>query len=413
MNTAVRERTPALTVSNGRVWEPHPVADPTMTRAARAARIAWRLEHLDEWQRALEDLDHYESWYPYDAAHEYEDDWTTDPNYGPWWSVQLCEFNEDGVQHFDDDRPQAIELYMRDTARDRVGYRVTYQTRYSFVPEIAERLGLRTRQGRPANTVRPDLTVMPSEEDLDPARQPEDRLPRPDDAVPELVLEILSKSTAARDLGNKLRLYEALGVHEYLLYDLGGKRRDDSPRELLMYRLEGGAYRRVPADPGLSEPLAQAYWSEVFDAHIRMMLAEQEAGGEARRSPEGLGPVPRFQWRDAAQGRWRDRETDERYRQDREKQEAEVRGRQEGREEGRVEGMALGREAERTDMAIDLLHKLLSDRLPAQDCDHVAAHWWEHGPPMDPVDRILAVRETPNEWRSLLQVPDDESGRGP
>ena len=57
-----------------------------------------------------------------------------------------------------------------------------------------------------------------------------------------------------RDLGNKLRLYEVLGVREYLPYDLGGKHWKDAPRELLPYLLEGSIYRKMPAAPGLSEP---------------------------------------------------------------------------------------------------------------------------------------------------------------
>ena len=44
--------------------------------------------------------------------------------------------------------------------------------------------------------------------------------------------------------------------------------------------------------------------------------------------------------------------------------------------------------------------------------DRITAHWRGHGPPTDPVNRILAVRATPNEWRSLLQAPDNEPGRG-
>ena len=272
-----------------------------------------------EWQRDLESQAHYAPGYAYDV------DWTTDPDYGPR-GIHLFEFDEDGVPCPDDERPQAIELHMRDTARDRVGHRVVYQTRYGFVPEIAARLGLRTRQGRPSNTVKPDLIVMPSEEDLDPARMPEDRQPRPDDAVPELVLEILSESTATRDQEDKRRLYEYLGVREYLLYDLGGKRWDHSPRALLVYRLEGGTYRRVPADSGLSELRAQAFRSDVFDAYIRLLPDPREGSREFGELPDQQRLPPVFQWYDSAQGRWRDRASDERDRI-----------RQEGRTEERLE----------------------------------------------------------------------------
>ena len=77
MKTAIREDMhPA---SNRRVGKLHPDADPTMTRAAREERAAWRLDHLDAWLRGLEALDHQDPEYEYDVAHEYEYDWTTDP----------------------------------------------------------------------------------------------------------------------------------------------------------------------------------------------------------------------------------------------------------------------------------------------------------------------------------------------
>ena len=391
---AERTRLPATVEVNGRVGEPHPDADPAMTREAREARIAWRLEHLDEWQRDLESLAHYDPGYAYDVAHEYDVDWTTDPDYGPT-GIHLFEFDEDGVLYSDDDRPQAIELYMRDTARDRVGYRVVYQTRYGFMPEIAERVGLHTRQGRPSNTVKPDLIVMPSEEDLDPSRFPEDGQPRPDDAVPELVLEILSESTAVRDQEGKRQLYEYLGVREYLLYDLGGKRWDNSPRELLVYRLEGDAYRQVPPDPGLSEPQAQAFWSDVFDAYIRMMPDPQEDTEEFRQLPVGRRPPPLFQWRDAVQGRWRDRATDERDRI-----------RQKGKNEGRTE--------ERLEATIDTMREFLGPELADVHLDRIELIWRRDGPPADALRRVRDALRAPSEWRSLLLSgdPDDDRAAG-
>ena len=40
-----------------------------------------------------------------------------------------------------------------------------------------------------------------------------------------------------------------------------------------------------------------------------------------------------------------------------------------------------------------------------RDRDHIAAHWREHGPPADAMERIQAVQQTPSEWQSLL-LPD-------
>ena len=261
----------------------------------REARIVWRLEHLDEWQRDLESLTHYDPGYAYDVAHEYDVDWTTDPDYGPE-GIHLYEFDEDGVPYPDDDRPLAIRVRMRETARDRVGYRVVYQTRYGFVPEIAERVGLRSRQGRPSNTVKPDLIVMPSEKDLDPSRFPEDGQPRPDDAVPELVLEILSESTVVRDQEGKRRLYEYLGVREYLLYDLGGKRWDDSPRELLYTGwkvMSTGRFHPTPGCPNHrhrpSGATCSTHTSACCRTHRRIprSFASYQQGADRRRSFSG------------------------------------------------------------------------------------------------------------------------------
>ena len=80
MATAVREREHLQAVSNGRLRERY--VDATMTRAAREARITWRLEHLAAWRHDLETLEHFDPDYPYDVAHEYDYDWTTDPDYG-------------------------------------------------------------------------------------------------------------------------------------------------------------------------------------------------------------------------------------------------------------------------------------------------------------------------------------------
>ena len=62
----------------------------------RAARAAWRLEHLDKWQRDPESLSHFDPEFIYDAAHEYDPESTTDPDYGAE-GVHLLEYDEDGV----------------------------------------------------------------------------------------------------------------------------------------------------------------------------------------------------------------------------------------------------------------------------------------------------------------------------
>ena len=389
MATVVRNRERIQATPNGQVWDRY--ADPTMTRAAREKRIAWRLDHLDEWQRDLEDLTHYDPRYAYDIAHEYDHDWTTDPNYGPR-AIDLFEFDDDGIPYRDDARPQAIEVHMRDTVRELVGHRVVYQARYGFVEEIAEKLGLRTRQGRPANTVRINLIVMPSEEDLLDDQGP-DRRPRPDDPVPELVLEIPSESTTTRDLDDKRRLYEALGVREYLVYDLGGKRGPGSPRELLLYRLEGEAYQQMAPGQKLSASDPDIHWSYVFGACIRFLPDMRENTEKFRKLPEGHQPPPRFQWWDPEQGRWRDAEIDKDNRL---------------KAEGRVEGKKI----ERTNNAVDALNEFLDEELTRAEREQVEAVWRGHGPPEDYLQRIKAVLRTPGEWRSLLLTDEPNNDTG-
>ena len=144
------------------------------------------------------------------------------------------------------------------------------------------------------------------------------------------------------------------------------------------FRLADGMYRRIDPDPAMSEPDggADAYWSEVFGTHIRMQPDRWR---------------PRFQWYDPVQGRWRDRETD-----------TQDRIRAEGREAGRGE--------ERVEAAIDVKREFLASELAPAHLDRIEAVWRKDGPPMDAFRRIRAVQRPSLEWRSLLQIPDDDFG---
>ena len=383
--------------TNEHMWKWY--IDATMTRAAREARIAWRLVHLDEWRRDLESLVHFDPDYPYDVAHEYDHDWSTDPDYGDE-GIGFSEFEEDGVLIPSDARPSGLRVHMLDTARNRIGHRASANPTFVFVPQQVEPMGLYTRQGSPVDRVKPDLVVMPAEEDVLGAydRDP-DRTAQLDDPIPELVLEILWKSTATRDLGDKRRLYEALGVAEYLAYDLGGKRWADSPRELLMYRLTAGAYRRVDPDPELSEPAAAAYRSEVFGTHIRFLPDPQETSERFRRMPEGHRPAPHFQWWDEEQERWRDRESDVEFEWKTEREQREIRA------ESLAEGIAIGRKAERTNQAVAMLRAFLGGKLALADLDRIEAVWRRNGLPTNYLQCIKAALRTPQEWHALLEIP--------
>ena len=94
--------------------------------------------------------------------------------------------------------------------------------------------------------VKPDVLVLPAMSDADRARwfvmdDRETESLRLDRGAPPppLVLEVVSENSAQRDLEYKKTLYAVVGVREYWIYDLGGKRSAHSPRELLVYRLGG------------------------------------------------------------------------------------------------------------------------------------------------------------------------------
>ena len=64
---------------------------------------------------------------------------------------------------------------------------------------------------------------------------------------PDFVLEILSRSTWRRDVGEKKTIYEAMGIREYWTFDPTGDFQDPP---LLGYRLVDGAFEPIEAVPG-------------------------------------------------------------------------------------------------------------------------------------------------------------------
>ena len=408
---AIREWTQAA--PNGRAEELHPDADPHMTRAAREARTAWRLEHLAEWHRGLETLFYFDPEYAYDVVHEYEDEWTTDPDHSGD-GIKFYEFDEGGVLEPTDDRRTLLEGVLLILLRTVLGNRAESQGRLYFTGDLAERLKLLTRGGNLGSYVKPDLMVFPPAYALPAGVRRERRdcalRTHEGEPPPELVVEVLSVSSVARDYGVKARLYAALGVAEYWVCDVGGMRRPGSPVALSVFRL-GADGRYAPVPP--SQPPIGA--GDRWEVPVY--------GGGVLGRPFRLRPgayEPRFQWWDAAQRRWRDPESDaaherqvererharerqaDRERHARELQATRVESRAEGRVEGREEGIAIGE----TKVAIAGLHALLSDHLHSRHRDRIAAHWRQAGPPPDVMDRLLQVRQAPAEWRSLLRIPD-------
>ena len=301
--------------------------------------------------------------YTYDEGHEYWWDRTTDPHLST--DISHWILDKDGFVSLLPYRHVPLLLAMNFVLRAMLGNRVEREAEVHFDPDFGARAGMYTEKGHPVSQVEPALVVLPRELLLpeDAERSREGRTMRLDQGhpIPELVVEILSPSTRTKDVRGKLHLYADLGIAEYLTCDPGGEPEPDVPAELQFFRLQpDGRYRQDEDAP--------AYFSTVCDTHVRLWQPD-------------TGRPPRFQWWDAGQDRWRDQAADAEYERDRHNRELQ---------------------ATQLEVAVDLLHKLLPDRVAPVDRDRIEESWRRDGPPADVVDRILAVRQSPVEWRSLL-----------
>ena len=396
------ERMPTQAAVNGHVRDRY--INATMTREAR---IAWRLEHLDEWRRDLESLAYFDPDCPYDVAHEYDHDWSTDPDYGDE-GIGFSEFEEDGALIASDARPRGLRVHMLDTVRNRIGCRASSNPTYVFVPQQVEPMGRSIQQGSPVDQVRPDLLVMPAEADLQEAY----------DREPDRVARRCGSGAGARGFVED-HGHAGPGRQAATVPGPGGRRipglrprrqtRTGFAAGVADVPVDGrGGYHQVDPDPGLSEPDANAYRSEVFGTHIRFQPDPREDAEEFRRWPVEHWPSPRFQWWDAMEARWRDRVTDAEF-------ERQVERKRHARElrETRTESLAEGDFIGEVKTAVAALHAFLSGELRLELRDQIANHWREHGPPPEVINRILAVQQTPSEWRSLIPPDEPNYGNGP
>ena len=138
---------------------PIAVNDPHMTRAQREALIALRRDHVAEWQTDLEQLPHFNPAYPYDIAHEYDLDWTTDPDYSHD-AVTRLELNEDGTVSPEKPKNRFLNVAMLTTLLAALGRRVVLEPRLHFGPEQGAAAGLFTKLRKPSIQVEPDLAVL-------------------------------------------------------------------------------------------------------------------------------------------------------------------------------------------------------------------------------------------------------------
>ena len=106
---------------------------------------------------------------------------------------------------------------------------------------VASDLTMPYKCGDTTKVLVPDLLVA-----LRAERRPDRRSYRLwENPLPDLVIEMLSKSTADADVGSKRDTYEHLGIREYWLFDPAGF---ELSTPLVGYRLRRGRYRRIDAN---------------------------------------------------------------------------------------------------------------------------------------------------------------------
>ena len=361
---------------------------PDAAQAARRRRASHRIQNPAAWREHLEALPHYDPDYVYDEGHEYEDEWTTDPDYcADDAYLHWCVFDEEGFLM----PPPSEHRALIEAGQDILGDvlepgRILDEPDYHYPEALGRAAGLRTEGGAVQIKVQPDLAVLP--EGWDDGQLPKSRTLHTDGnhPVPDLIVEIASPSTAARDWGGKRELYKALGVREYLILDAGRPDGGDlpaRPARLTLYRLRDGDYVQAEGgqDPasspsgadGAAEVLEPVY-SEVCGTSLRLLRPEPEAR-------------VCFQWHEPATGRWRDRATDQAA--------ALLASRVEGHTEGRVETL------------LQMLEQVLPEATYPGAVARAAQHWSADGLPADVEVRVLAAAAEPDRWRDHLGLPTD------
>lgn len=349
-----------------RHWSLAPAALPGAESAVPYPARAWhtraRLQHLPAWREHLQQLSHHDSEFTYDPGHEYEEDWTTDPDYRTD-RVRLYHYNNEGfliVPH-GSFHSWFIGLVVK-TLCLVLGHRVCKEPDLHHEASVSRKLGQFTKAGEPRTLRAPDVAVMPSSWTLPEARERtvEERIIRLDegDPTPEMVLEVVSRSNDDKDFDDNMALYAALGIPEYVIADTG---EFSGAPSLWLYHLDGwkNSYRMAERGQSIT----------ACGTRMRIMDAPME------------GNVPVFQCQDA-NGQWHDHESDTALR-------------------------------ERADMALDMLRRALATEAPAA-ADRIAAHWAEAGLPADVADRILDVAAKPQAWQTILGIPAaDPAAREP
>ena len=155
--------------------------------------------------------------------------------------VPQVECDDDGYPYRDG---APVESTLHDTLRSYASgaLRARYQARDDVF--VAAELGLFFERGDRKALLVPDVLVSFGVD-------PENRLSYKaweEGAIPDFVLELLSVRTWRRDVAAKPRLYEAIGVREYWIFDPIGK----LPEPIVGRRLDAGGGTRKAATPVLA-----------------------------------------------------------------------------------------------------------------------------------------------------------------
>ena len=132
---------------------------------------------------------------------------------------------------------------------------------------VAANLFVYYERGNPRAVVAPDVFVVLGA----PAHRRDSYLLWNEPKAPDFVLEATSKSTRGEDQRHKRRVYAALGVQEYFLFDPRGEYLDPP---LQGYRLHGSEYRALPAVARWPDG-AQSVHSEVLGLDLRDLRESQ------------------------------------------------------------------------------------------------------------------------------------------
>ena len=358
-------------------------ATPEVARESRRWRVGMRLLLPDVWQARLHGLQHHDPAYAYDELYEYEDDWTTDPNYAGRVS-QSWEYDKDGFAVSAGSRHQDLITFLKWVLTSFLGSRVVREPELHIPARISELLELVTESGKPKRMYKPDLLVLADPLDTERERARSEYEIRVDRGhpAPLAAIEVLSETSVQRDFGEKHAVYAALGIKEYLVVDPGEPPDPDEPEAtgtdpgMTLYRLseDGSEYRNVDhEDP-----------PHVCGVGVRLVVPD-----------DGEAPFPvMLQWRDPDTGVWREPVNDTR-------QEGRNLGRAEGVEEGRDEGEALA--------VLNLLPALLGSVLSVDERQVLSDHWEEHGVPADYQAVVQEIQANPALWRDICGIPRESS----